>query len=229
MNEKKQFHQDIWLTNEELQTAFQAVFRDSIKQPGFYYWDFGNLIDSKTFRQNMVDLKNSLSRLCKLHLNRRLNYQSVGRFNHQHSSLFHRDNGNPNSFLMLGYEPTKVDSKVYVADYSKYIEEEDISLEIFFEGERDINLIKNNNVLAPFVTELKPFQKENYRLLLLNNSKSFDDKSYGIFHSAEIPQMIVGEDRVLNYVMMQLCDNDVEELYNQKKIKDFINTVKIDR
>lgn len=144
---------------KELQSAYNAVFRNSTNQPGFCFWDFGNQIESKTFRQRMVDLKNGLSNLCNSQLNKQLNYQSVGRFNHQHTSKLHRDTANEYSFLMLGYEPTKVHSKVYVADYSKYIETMNISLEAFFEGDRDANLINNNSVLNSFVTELNPFPK----------------------------------------------------------------------
>ncbi|WP_276166184.1 hypothetical protein [Zobellia alginiliquefaciens] len=216
------------VSKQSLQTAYNDVFRKSANEPGFYVWNFGNKIDSTTFRQNMVDIKNELSKLCELHLNKQLNFQSIGRFNHQHSSRPHRDTAKPHSFLMLGYEPTKVNNKVYVTDYSKYIDSQQISLKEFFGGDPDANLILDNSVLEPFITELNPFPKENYRLLLLNNSKSFEDATFGVFHSAEIIEKLEGENRVLNYNMMHLCNLNTEEEYNLQAINDFVQTDQID-
>lgn len=136
---------------KELHVVFEAVFRDSTIQPGFYYQDLGKQIDSKTFRQRMVALKDGLSNICELRLNKQLNYQWVGRFNHQHASRFHRDSAEAHSFLMLGYEPTKVDSKVYVADYTKLIETQNISLETYFGGSQDINTAADDKLLVPKV------------------------------------------------------------------------------
>lgn len=39
----------------QLRTVFEAVFRSSTKQPGFYYEDFGVDLDSQSFRQVIVD------------------------------------------------------------------------------------------------------------------------------------------------------------------------------
>lgn len=216
-------------STKEIETAYNAVFRSSTNQPGFYSWDFGSQIDSKTFRQYMVDLKKELSKLCGLQLNKQLNYQSVGRFNHQHTSKLHRDTANNHSFLMLGYEPTTVDSKVYVADYSKYLEEKNITLEAFFGGDREANLVENNNVLEPYKTEFTSFKKENYSLLLLNNSKSFDETTFGIFHAANIPNKVETQDRVINYMMMQLSENNEKEQYDSQIIDEFVSTNKVNR
>lgn len=212
-------------SSNEIQAIYNAVFRNSTKQPGFYYRDFGYQIDTKTFRQQMVYLKSELSKLCELQLNKQLNYQSLGRFDHQHSSKFHRDStAESPSFLVLGYEPTKVDSKVYIADFTKYLEHKSLSLGEFFEDGHNVILDKNKRSNS-YVTELFPFCNKSYRLLFLNNSESF-----GVFHSAEIARMIDGEDRVINYMMMYLSDLNIEEQcrYTSQDVVDFVNTDKID-
>ena len=161
----------------------------------------------------MVDLKNGLSEICSVHGQKKLIYQSIGRFNQQHSSRFHRDSAEEHTFLMLGYEPTIVPSKVYVADYTKYVESQDISLEAFFGGSNDVNTIDNDELLEPYMTELVPFPKNHYRLLLLNNSKSFQEKTFGVFHRGEILKKIASEDRIINYIMLALCDDREAEFF----------------
>jgi len=216
-------------TSQQLHDIYEAVFRGSTHQPGFYFQDFGNKIDSPTFRKIMIELKQGLSNICELRLNKQLNYQGIGRFNHQHSSRFHRDSAHPHSFLMLGYEPTQVDSKVYVADYTKYIEHQNIPLETYFDGSQELNSVNDDQSLLPYITELAPFPKDHYRLLLVNNSKSFEEKTFGVFHRGEVLQVIEGEDRLLNYVMLQLCEKGVADQYNSLAIQDFIDTTQVNR
>lgn len=217
------------LSENELNKVFSTVFRKSTDHAGFYFWDFGNQIDSQGLRNFMIELKNGLSKLSELHFKKRLNYKSLGRSNHQNSSKPHRDTAEEHSFLMIAYEPSNVDSEVFVSDYSKYLEEHEISIKDFFGNEEGINLVDTTQLTKQYISELKPFNNNNYRLLLINNSKSFEEKTYGLFHSAEIPEMKNGEDRVLNYMMMHLCDTDVEEEYKENAIHTFVYSDKIDR
>lgn len=214
---------------KQLNTIYDAVFRESTNQPGYYFIDFGAIIDSETFRERMVSLKDGLSEICEFRSNKQLSPQVMGRFNHQHSSRFHRDTAVENSFLMLGYEPTRVDSKVYVADYTKYMECQNISLETYFKGDQEVNTVDNDQVLRPYISEVTPFPKSNYRLLLLNNSKSFEEKTFGVFHRAEVSQELKEEDRLLHYMMLNLREKRIGTAAEEKAILDFINSDKINR
>ncbi len=220
---------DTKFSKKEVNNIYKEVFRQSTINSGFCYFDFGKEIDSKSFRQIMVNLKKSLSETCKTKLNKKLIYQSIGRFNHQNTSRFHRDTAENHSFLMLGYEPTKVDSKVYVADYSKYIEVHNIPLLNYFENDESTNTIGNYDCLEPYITELNPFYKNHFRLLILNNSKSFTEKTYGVFHRGEIPNKVEQENRVLNYMMLYLSGKLVEEKYSNEIVNDFISTKLVSR
>jgi len=214
---------------EELDNIYHSVFRQSTDQPGFYYQDFGDQMDSKTFRRIMVELKNELSNISGIRSNKKLNYHWIGRFDHQHSSRFHRDSAAAHSFLILGYEPTKVDSRVSLADYTKHMESQSMSLKSYFGENEDINTIDNDELLAPYTTELTPFPKNHYRLILLNNSKSFEEPTFGVFHRGEVTQKIDGEDRIINSMMLHLCDKSVDELHDTQDVLNFVNTNKIDR
>ncbi len=220
---------DTKFSKKEVNNIYKEVFRQSTINSGFCYFDFGKEIDSESFRQIMVNLKKSISETCKTKLNKKLIYQSIGRFNHQNTSRFHRDTAENHSFLMLGYEPTKVDSKVYVADYSKYIEVHNIPLLNYFENDESTNTIENYDGLEPYITELNPFYKNHFRLLILNNSKSFTEKTYGVFHRGEIPNEVEQENRVLNYMMLHLSDKLVEEKYSNEIVNDFISTKLVNR
>lgn len=219
----------IAFSKEDLQAAYNAVFRSSTREAGYYFWDFGQQINTHTLRETMVYLKNELSLLCERHLNKQLYFQSMGRFNHQHASKLHRDSAPSHSFLMLGYEPTKVDSRVYIADYSRYMADQNISIERYFGDNPQANVVDSDKIPAAYTKEIRPFPKDHYRLLLINNSKSLETPSYGIFHGAEIPQMLKGEDRVIDYMMTRLDDKDAEETYDEPAVKDFIESTKIDR
>lgn len=216
-------------SSKDLNIIYESIFRDSTNDSGFYFQDMGKQIDSKTFRQIMIELKEGLSNLCKKRSNKRLNYHWMGRFNHQHTSGFHRDNAAEHSFLILGYEPTKVDSRVYLADYTKLIEKENISLNTYFHSDQEENVASKDWSLKPYVSELTPFYKDTFRLVILDNSKSFNEKTFGVFHRGEVLKSIDGEDRVINSIMLHLCDSETEEQHTQKQIRDFVNTDRIDR
>ncbi len=207
---------------EEYERIFKSVFRHSTEQPGFYVLDFSHQIDAITFRQYMVDIKQVLGNLCKVRLNKKLDYQSVGRFNHQNTSKLHRDTAMPHSFLMLGYEPTEVKSNMYIADYSRFIEDQGMTIESYFKGDHETNQ-PYGNLPKSYITQLPPFVKDHYRLLLLNNSKSFEKPTLGVFHAAEIYETLPNEPRILNYMMMYLCDLETKDAYSEEAIKGFVN------
>lgn len=212
------------LIQQKLVSIYEGVFRTSTLPLGYCFLDFGAIIDSRTLRQTMVDIKEGLSSLCKARLKQQLNYQSLGRFDHQHTSQFHRDTAPSHSFLMLGYEPTEVYSKVYVADYSRYLEDKHMPMLEYFEGDLDQNTANHSEDLEPYVTEIKPFYKKHFRLLILNNSKAFDVKTYGVFHRGKIPHKHEIQHRIINYMMLNLCELGTDENYRPEDVMDFLNT-----
>lgn len=217
------------LTKDLIITIYNNTFRESTKKDGFYYLNLGSKSNSKTLRQLMVDLKNALSTLCNQHLKKELHYQSLGRFNHQNTSKPHRDTADNHSFLILGYEPTMVESKAYITDYSKYIEYEGISIETFFGEDMEANLVEGISSLENYSTEIKPFNKDDYRILIANNSRSYEESTFGVFHSAEIPKKLDGQDRILNYMMLRLSNLNCKEQYSLQNVQEFLSTDKVNR
>lgn len=213
---------------QELEEIYKKVFRNSTDHPGFYFKDFGKDIGSVNFRSVMVELKEGLTELVNKNTNHQLNYHWLGRFDHQHTSGFHRDSADPNSILMLGYEPSDIDSRVFLADFSKLVEDKGISMLEYFGGD-DVNTSRDEEEIEPYVTELAPFPKDSYRLVILNNAKSFNQPSFGVFHRGEVPEKSNGSDRVINSIMMYLTDKGTVESYGEKDVAEFINTQEVNR
>ena len=222
--ENKQEQEINHFTSDELHVIYETVLRESTQHAGFYFKDFGAQLGSEKLRKSMVELKEGLSAISAQRTAHQLNYQWMGRFNHQHSSGFHRDSAHEHSFLILGYEPSKVDSRVSVADYSQLIADKKLSIEVYFEANTEVNIFNKNWDLAPYATELKPFPKENYRLLVLNNSKSFKEATFGVFHRGEVLQKSEQEDRILNSIMLYRADKGTAEQFNEEAVSDFITT-----
>lgn len=214
-------------TAERLRATHEAVFRSSTKKPGFYYEDLGADLGSQGFRQVMVDLMSGLRKLNKQRTGTPLKIQWIGRFDHRHTSRFHRDNADPHSFLILGYEPTQVDSQVSVADFSKWIETEGMSTETYFEDPQ-VNTAPNDTDLIPVSTELSPFPKTNYHLLVLNNGKSSDDPALGVFDRGVVSESSDSHERVINSIMLYTDNSTGSAQPSEQDIADFVTTNKVD-
>ena len=206
--------------------VFESVFRTGIEKNGFAILDFGADFGSERLRAKMVDLKNELSALCKEYIGQKLDYEWMGRFDQQETTKFHRDNAADFSYLMLGYEPSKVDSKLYFADYSRLIENQNIPIDTYFKGYNPMYM-DGEKMLLPYIKEAAPFPKDNYKIVLLNNSKIHTKWGFGIFHKAEVPERINAEQRVINSTMMCLKHIDEEENFSTEQQNDFIKTTKI--
>lgn len=220
------FHslQNFPITEEEFEHLFREVIRDATDSPGFYYKDLGRDMDSKSFRKVMVELKERLSEHCKRTINKQLNYHWMSRGNHRNSSKFHIDSATDHSILMLGYEPTTVESKVLLADYTKYLEDKGLSAQEYFSNGLNGTYAPNDDELQLYVSELSPFPKEHYRLVVINNSRSFGQKTYGIFHRGEVYENFNQSDRVVDALMISICEVGTEEIHGEHAINNFMNT-----
>ncbi|MHC4880095.1 MAG: hypothetical protein ACYTGL_26900 [Planctomycetota bacterium] len=105
--------------SELAEAAYPAVFRTDFSQPGFVLFNLGPECGSHQQRQPMVLLKRELARRDHHYRGRTLYYQSLGRFDQQVTTKPHRDGGPDESVLMLGYEPTDVESRFSLQDYSQ--------------------------------------------------------------------------------------------------------------
>ncbi len=143
------------LPNSSQQLAreiYDRVCRTDFSAPGFCLVTVEGCSDSVLFRQLMVDLKEAMSQI-HLRTGNRLGYLSAGRFDQQVTTKFHLDGGPPECFLMLGYEPSSVESKVEIADYSRCASDLGLTPQEFLERHNPM-FQSGYDLLRPYITTI---------------------------------------------------------------------------
>lgn len=216
------------LQNEDIEHIFSNVFREKFDKPGFAVITFEDTMASKSLRNQMVYLKKALSEKCEKVFGYELDYYWLGRFNQQTTTKYHRDNAPENSFLMLGYEPSLIESKLYLADYSKLVQDKKIPANEYYELHNPI-FTEGETLLQPYINEVEKFDRNAYKIVLINNSDLSNNKTFGVLHKAEIINKDLSKDRVINSMMLYL---KADEAPNKKTIyteTEFIETDLISR
>lgn len=207
--------------------VFDLVWRVDFTAPGFALLEVAPGIDSHTLRSWMVDLKRRLSEIGLSRGRGSLGYKSVGRFNQQETTKFHLDGAPHQSFLMLGYEPSKVHSRLFLADYSHAAFDLGITPQQFL---LDFNPMykKGEEALARYVTELPQPDVGCSRILLINNSSlPFTEartNTLGVMHKAIIETPDENECRIVNSTMLAVGEND--DISHERQ-QEFVTTEKI--
>jgi hypothetical protein len=100
----------------EAEAIFDAVWRYDFSSPGFCVLDLGPTLGSHELRSLMLTLKERLSEVAARREIPRLIFRSLGRFDQQETTKFHLDGAPDQSLLVLGYEPSVVRSRLWLAD-----------------------------------------------------------------------------------------------------------------
>lgn len=206
-----------------VQHCINHVFRTTTDKDGFVLLDFGSQIDSFQLRAIMVDLKVGLSQYTKAQFNKTLSYQWLGRFDQQVSTKYHLDNAGDQSFLMLGYEPSEIESELFLADYVQFSQNNDTNPADYFNKFNPI-FKDNETVLKPYIKEVKPFNTATYKIVLINNSNSMSDcETLGVLHMARIKNPDLSKSRVINSMMLSML-KESEIVVNEISVEDFKTT-----
>jgi hypothetical protein len=191
--------------------VFARVWRTTLDQPGFAAIRFVDAVDSHTLRQTMFGLVELFPE--------RFVVERLGRFDQQVSSKFHRDGAPVASLLLLGYEPTPVRSRFWVADVSAAAIDEGLSLNEYLAAFNPM-FPTGEKKLASFITEVKVPHGEPFLLAINNSQLSFDPVTrnpLGLLHKGVIPDPDPVACRVINSIGFtpaagSVCkiDNEVE-------------------
>lgn len=93
-------------------THFADVWRTTADRPGFATLVTDRQPTSSELRRAMLDIASAFGELA----HRPFVVERVGRFDQQVSTRFHRDGAADVSLLLLGYEPTTVESQLFLHD-----------------------------------------------------------------------------------------------------------------
>jgi hypothetical protein len=207
--------------------VFSLVWRFDFTSPGFCLLDAGAGVDSHILRSWMVSLKQQLSKVAVLRGGRPLVFRSMARFDQQETTKFHLDGAPDQSMLMLGYEPSGVQSRLFLADYAHAAFDPGITPQQFL---RDHNPMyrRGEELLARYVTELPQPEPGHARILLINNSSlpfiEARTNPLGVMHRAIIVTPDDSERRVVNSVMLVVGESDE---FGQEQQREFVGTDKI--
>jgi hypothetical protein len=163
--------------------VFRRVWRDTPDLPGFAVVVFDSPVSSRELRAAMWELVRGFP----------LPFfpERLGRFDQQVSSKFHRDGAPDRSPLLLGYEPTAVTSRVFVADAGRAARAEGMGVRQFLAAFNPM-FPDGEEKLRPFTTELG-LPTGAPHVVAINNSVSS-----GLLHRAVITAPDPRASRVIN-------------------------------
>ena len=174
----------------------------------------------------MVAMKERFSEISVHRGGKPLRFRSMARFDQQETTKFHLDGAPAESMLILGYEPSKVHSRLFLADCTRAAFDLGITPEKFLE---DFNPMykKGEELLGRYIRELPQPDKGHSRLLFVNNSSlPFTEartNSLGVMHKAIIVTPDENKQRIVNSTMLV---TEGEEIRAEKQ-KEFVRTDKI--
>lgn len=185
---------------------FHQACRTEFERAGFSLLPLGPDWGSRPQRQLMLDILDELSALSEARDGGRpLQALSMSRFNQQSSTRPHRDGGPAESLLLLGYEPTPVESRLSLADYSKCARDMGLSPAEFLDRHNPM-FPGGTNLLADYTTHLVEFDPSLFQILLINNSSADFDEEHprwqGVLHKATIPHPRDDSVRVVNSIQL---------------------------
>ncbi len=172
--------------------VFARVWRAAVDQPGFAVLRLRRPVTSRELRRAMIDLAAALPILFAV--------ERLGRFDQQVSSKLHRDGAPPASLLLLGYEPTPVRGRLFVADSSRAAAEAGVPLPEFV-AKFNPMFPAGEAAYRPFVTELELPHGEAH-VVAVNNSllPLGGGNPLGVLHQAVIDRPDPSARRVINSV-----------------------------
>jgi hypothetical protein len=172
--------------------VFRLVWRTALVQPGFVPLCFTRAVTSQELRRAMVELVGAFPVPFVP--------ERFGRFDQHVSSKFHRDGAPPASLLVLGYEPTDVRSRFWVADASTAAVCAGLTLKDYLAAYNPM-FPSGEAQLAPFITELDLPHGESFLVVVNNSLLPFDGVNpLGVLHKAVIPSPDPVGRRIINSI-----------------------------
>ncbi len=211
---------------EIAETVYGLACRQDFLSPGFALLDLGSQCDSITLRARMVELKDRLSEQHQRQMGPHIIAVWLGRFNQQITTKFHLDGGPDASLLMLGCEPSAVESRVRLADYSRTAARYELTPREFLDRHNPM-FPGGETLLQPDITEISRASSRHFQILLVNNSsQSLMEGApgwQGVLHQAIMVVPQPGERRVVNSMLLTVGDPVVDALTETAR-RDYLTT-----
>jgi hypothetical protein len=186
-------------------TVYAQVFRTDFAMPGFALVSFRQEVESIVLRRFMVALKRALDVIYRQKRGQHLAYRSMLWFDQQTTTKFHLDGGPDESYLLLGYEPSRVESMLCMADYTHAAHDLNLTPQQFL-TDYNPQSGRGGQELARYMTCLEVFDAHDSHVLLVNNSRlPFSPdiaNTLGVMHQATILNPNPIHSRIVNSIML---------------------------
>lgn len=179
------------------------VLRHDLSEPGFYWLDAG-VLDSHELRRKMIEISKTF---------KGFEIYSMSRFDQQNTTKFHLDGGPIPNILVLGYEPSKVKSRLFLADHPCAANDIRVDPKALVTKA----MFGKDEELQPYVTELPQPQEGHSYILFINN-----EAVLGVMHKAEIEKN-PAELRMVNSIMLASLEGD-HSRYTDEDLEEYIAT-----
>ncbi len=210
-----------------IEKVFDHVWRFDFAAPGFAVLDIAPGPDSHALRSCIVSLKVRLTEISVVRGGKPFLFRSMARFDQQVTTKFHLDGAPEESMLILGYEPSRIVSRLFLADFTRVAFDLGITPQQFLQ---DFNPMykKGEDLLDRYVTELPPPAEGHSQIVVINNSSlPFTEartNPLGVMHKAIIVSPDDAERRIVNSTMLVTAAGD--EISAEKQ-EEFVGTEKI--
>ena len=195
--------------------VFGDVFRRDWTGCGFALIQYHRPVSSTDFRHDMISLQGELDRRLNGQRGMRLQFQSLARFDQQTTTKFHLDGGPDESILMLGYEPTPIQSAVALADYTRTAHGLGLTPQDFMDRHNPM-FVSGEKLLANDIRTLDEFDGARFQIVLINNSRlpwmPDGSHSLGVLHQASILNPDPSQSRIINSTMLAVVPLDAAEV-----------------
>ena len=181
---------------------YPDVWRTTLDRPGFALVPLPADTDSRALRRFMLDLVDGFGEASAAAGGERLVCERLGRFDQQVSSRFHRDGAPPASLLVLGYEPTAVRSRFWVADAHRAARDAGLGVDAYLSAHNPMTADGERRLMA-YATELDLPHGEPFVVIVNNSLLPLDPggaNPLGVLHKATIPEPDTAARRVINSV-----------------------------
>jgi hypothetical protein len=211
---------------------YDRVCRTDFSAPGFCAVTLEGSVDSVTFRRRMVSLKQQMTSIHQTKTGNTLIYLSASRFDQQETTKPHLDGGPDECFLMLGYEPSEIDARLEIFDYTRCAMDLGVSPKEFMEKHNPM-FQSGYDLLKPYCSQIPCFLPTEYQIICINNSSAAYSNErpawQGVLHTAIILTPDESKRRLVNSTLIASAPVGTTEAITESQQEEFMNSIVIRR
>lgn len=210
--------------------AYERAARHDLHSPGFCLIQLAAHATSVELRAAMWQLRVEFARIHHERTGRHIVVASAGRFDQQETTKPHRDGAPDESILVLGYEPSAVESEVALLDYSACAHGMGLTPATFLDRHNPM-FARGAELLKAWTTPVETFSNSRPQILVINNSMAAyapeEFRWQGVLHTATIPRPDETQRRVINSMMLVSDDHSNADTVTAADLQEFLTTTRV--